>query len=130
MALLRNGRAGVNHVAWANLGQQILGIVAVRRIFHRVQVIEVAEELIEPMNRGKEFIEVWIVGTSKHERKLQPFKFVLLESLCQFGRLTGRGSSECLSDLVFHLMVFVALGKLLILATRCRAHRSDRALPE
>ncbi len=58
MALLRNGRAGVNHVAWANLGQQILGIVAVRRIFHRVQVIEVAEELIEPMNRGKEFIEV------------------------------------------------------------------------
>ncbi len=56
--LLRNGRAGVNHVAWANLGQQILGIVAVRRIFHRVQVIEVAEELIEPMNRGKEFIEV------------------------------------------------------------------------
>jgi hypothetical protein len=112
------------------LGQQILGILAVRRIFHRVQVIEVAEELIEPMNRGKEFIEVWIVGTSKHERKLKPFKFVLLESLCQFGRLTGRGSSECLSDLVFHLMVFVALGKLLILATRCRAHRSDRALPE
>ncbi len=49
------------------------------------------------------FTVVWIVGTSKHERKLKPFKFVLLESLCQFGRLTGRGSSECLSDLVFHL---------------------------
>ena len=48
----------VNHVARADLIQQILRIVGMRRVFHRVEVIEVAEEFVEPMDSGQEFIEI------------------------------------------------------------------------
>ncbi len=38
--------------------QQVLRIVGMRRIFHRVQVIEVAEEFIEAVDGGQELIEI------------------------------------------------------------------------
>jgi hypothetical protein len=48
----------VDHIAWANDVQQILRVVGMRRVFHRVQVIEVAEEFIEPVDGGQELILV------------------------------------------------------------------------
>ena len=48
----------VDHVARADLVQQILRVVGMRRVFHRIEVIEVAEELIEAVNGGQELIEV------------------------------------------------------------------------
>ena len=38
--------------------QQFLRIAGVRGIFHRVEVIEVAEELIEAVHRRQELVEV------------------------------------------------------------------------
>ena len=52
------GRPAVNHVARADFVQQFLRIGGVRRVFHRVEVIEVAEELVEPVNRGQELVEI------------------------------------------------------------------------
>ena len=52
------GRPGMNHVARADDVQQILGVVGMRRVFHRVQVVQVAEELVEAVDGGQEFIEV------------------------------------------------------------------------
>ena len=51
-------RPAMDHVARADLVLEGRRIVAVRGILHRVQVIEVAEELVEPMHRGEEFVEV------------------------------------------------------------------------
>ena len=48
----------MNHVARADLIQQILRIVRMRRVFHRIEVIEVAEELVEAVDGGQEFIPV------------------------------------------------------------------------
>jgi len=48
----------VNHVAGTDHVQQILRIVGMRRIFHRVEVVEVAEEFVEPVDGGQEFIEI------------------------------------------------------------------------
>src|SRR5437667_378498 len=56
--VIRSGGPGVNHVAWADLVQELLRVVGMRRIFHCIQVIEVAEELIEPVNGGQELIEI------------------------------------------------------------------------
>src|SRR6266542_5332956 len=42
------GRPGMDHIAWANLVQQVLREVGMRRVFHRIEVREVAEELGEP----------------------------------------------------------------------------------
>ncbi len=52
------GRPAMHHVARADHVQKILRVVGVRRIFHRVQVIQIAEEFVEPMDRGQELIEV------------------------------------------------------------------------
>src|SRR5207249_1004454 len=56
--VIRRRGPGVNHVAWADLVQELLRVVGMRRIFHCIQVIEVAEELIEPMDGGQELIEI------------------------------------------------------------------------
>ena len=48
----------MDHVARADDVQQILRIVGMRRIFHRVEVIEVAEELVEAVDGGQELIEI------------------------------------------------------------------------
>src|SRR5439155_20269683 len=52
------GRPGMDHVAWANLVQQVLRIVGMCRVFHRVEVIQVSEELVEPMDSGQKLIEI------------------------------------------------------------------------
>ena len=52
------GRPAVNHVARADLVQQLLRIVGVRRVFHGVEVIEVAEELVEAVDGGQELVEI------------------------------------------------------------------------
>ena len=56
--VVRVGRPGVDHVARADLVQQILRIVGMRRVFHRVEVIEVAEELVEAVDGRQELVAV------------------------------------------------------------------------
>ena len=51
-------RPAVDHVARADLVQQLLRVVGVRRVFHRVEVIEVAEELVEAVDGRQELVEV------------------------------------------------------------------------
>jgi len=46
------------HVARAHLRPQILRIVWMTGVFHRVQVIEIAEELVEPVHRGQELVAI------------------------------------------------------------------------
>ena len=43
----------MHHVARADLVQQILRIVRMRGVFHRIEVIQVAEEFIEAVNEGR-----------------------------------------------------------------------------
>ena len=52
------GRPGMDHVAGTDFGQQRLRVVAVGRVFHRVEVIEVAIELIEAVHGRQELVEV------------------------------------------------------------------------
>ena len=52
------GGPTVDHVARADFVQQFLRVGGVRRVFHRVEVIEVAEELVEAMDRRQELIEI------------------------------------------------------------------------
>src|SRR5258705_10680192 len=48
----------MNHVAGTDAGQQRLRVVAVGRVLHRVEVIEVAIELIEAVHGRQELVEV------------------------------------------------------------------------
>src|SRR5258708_36710976 len=48
----------MDHVARANDVQQVLRIVGMRRIFHRIEVIQVAEELVEAMHRRQKLVLV------------------------------------------------------------------------
>ncbi len=48
----------VDHVARADLVQQLLRVGGVRGVLHRVEVIQVAEELIEAVDGGQELIEI------------------------------------------------------------------------
>jgi hypothetical protein len=48
----------MDHVARTDLVQQILRIGGMRRVFHRVKVIEVAEELVEAVHRRQEFVQI------------------------------------------------------------------------
>ncbi len=52
------GGPAVQHVARSDLVLQRLRVGAVRRVLHRVQVIEVAEELVESVQRGQELVAV------------------------------------------------------------------------
>ena len=56
--VIRVGRPAVNHVARADFVQQLLRVGGVRGVFHRVEVIEVAEELVEAVDGGQELIEI------------------------------------------------------------------------
>ena len=48
----------MNHVARTDGVQEVLRIVRMERIFHRIKVIQIAEEFIEAVNGGEEFIPV------------------------------------------------------------------------
>src|SRR5882724_9490597 len=52
------GRVGMEHVARTDGVQQLLRVVRMRGVFHRVEVIEVTEELVEAVHRRKEFVLV------------------------------------------------------------------------
>src|SRR4029077_5854690 len=52
------GGPAMNHVTRADNVQEVLRIVGVCRVFHRVEMIEVTKELIEAMNRGQKFVPV------------------------------------------------------------------------
>lgn len=52
------GRKGVQDIARANLVQQILRIVRVEGILHRIEVIEIAKEFVEAVDGGQEFVPV------------------------------------------------------------------------
>ena len=56
--VVRVGRPGMDQVARADDVQQILRIVGMERIFHRVQVIQVAEEFVEAVDGGQKLILV------------------------------------------------------------------------
>src|SRR2546423_11404041 len=56
--VIRSGRPGMNHVAWADLVQQILRVVRMRRVFHCIGVIEVAKEFVEAVNGGQNLVLV------------------------------------------------------------------------
>ncbi len=49
---------GMNQVARPNDIQEVLRIVGVERVFHGVQVIQIAKEFIEAVDGGQEFILV------------------------------------------------------------------------
>ena len=51
-------RPGVDHVARTDHVLQCLWIVAMRRVLHRVQMVEVAEELVEPVHGRQELVEI------------------------------------------------------------------------
>ncbi len=48
----------MNHVARADDIQQILSIVGMRRVFHRIKVIHIAKEFVKAVNTGQVFIEI------------------------------------------------------------------------
>ena len=52
------GRPGVDHVARADLVLELRRVVGMGRVLHRVQVIEVAEELVEAVDGRQELVEV------------------------------------------------------------------------
>ena len=52
------GRPAVDHVARADDVQQVLRIVGMRRVFHRVEVVKVAEEFVEAVHRRQELVLV------------------------------------------------------------------------
>ena len=56
--VIRSSRPRMHHVARANDIQEILRIVRMRRVFHRVEVIEVAKELVETVDGGQILIEI------------------------------------------------------------------------
>ena len=56
--VVRIGGPAMDHVARPDDVQQLLRIIGVRRIFHRIEVIKVAEKLVEAVDGGQEFIEV------------------------------------------------------------------------
>ena len=45
----------MHHVARADYVQQVLRIVRMCRVFHRIEVIQIAEELVEAVDGGQEF---------------------------------------------------------------------------
>ena len=51
-------RPRVQHVARTHDIQQVLRIVRMARVFHRVEVVEVAVELVEPVHGRQEFVAV------------------------------------------------------------------------
>ena len=55
----------MDHVARTDVVQQILRVVGVRRVFHRVEMIEVAEELVEAVHRRQELVLVAKVVLAK-----------------------------------------------------------------
>jgi hypothetical protein len=52
------GRPRVDHVARADDVQQVLRVVRMSWIFHRIEVIEVAEEFVEAVDGGQKLIEI------------------------------------------------------------------------
>ena len=56
--IIHVGRPRVDHVARTDHIQQLLRIAGVGRVFHRVEVIQVAEEFVEAMHRWQKFIFV------------------------------------------------------------------------
>ena len=52
------GRPAMDHVARADLVLQLGRVGVEGRVLHRVEVVEVAEELVEPVDRGQELVEV------------------------------------------------------------------------
>ena len=48
----------MKHVARTDPVLERLRVVAMRRIFHGVEVIEVSEEFVEAMHRRQEFVQI------------------------------------------------------------------------
>jgi hypothetical protein len=64
------GRPAVQHVAWADLVDESRWVVGMRRVFHRVEVIEIAEKLFKAVNCGQIFVEIAQVILSELARRV------------------------------------------------------------
>ena len=60
VGIVNGGRLGVHDVARAEIGAELrsLRVIVLVRLFHGVEMVEDAVELVEAMHRGKEFIAV------------------------------------------------------------------------
>ena len=56
--VVRGRGPAMNHVARADLIQQVLRVVGMRRVFHRIEVIEIAKEFVESVDGRQELIEI------------------------------------------------------------------------
>src|SRR5208282_2264325 len=66
--VVRVGRPGMDHVARADYVQQLLRVSGVRGVFHGVEVIEIAEELVKPVDGWKELVTIAKVVLSELAR--------------------------------------------------------------
>jgi len=83
------GRKAMQHVARADFVQQVPRVVRVERVLHRVQVVEIAEELVEPMDRRQELILVAQVVLAELPRRVAQF----LQRRCDRRRLGGHADT-------------------------------------
>ena len=56
--VIRFGGPAVDHIARADLILQRLRVVPVRRVFHRVQVVEVSEKFVEAVHGWQKLIQI------------------------------------------------------------------------
>ena len=56
--VVRVGGPTMDHVARADFVEKLLRVPWVGRVFHRIEMVEVSEELIEPVYRRQELIQV------------------------------------------------------------------------
>src|SRR5580704_7970785 len=58
--IIRRGGFALEDATWSELRPEagVLGVVDILRLFFRIQVIEVAKELVETVYRGQEFIAI------------------------------------------------------------------------
>jgi hypothetical protein len=64
------GRPAVQHVAWADLVDESRWVVGMRRVFHSVEVIEIAEKLFKAVKCGQIFVEIAQVILSELARRV------------------------------------------------------------
>ena len=85
----------MDHVARADDVQQVLRIIGVRGIFHRIEVIQVAKEFVEAVDRRQEFIQVAQMILAELAGGV-PLRFERGGNRASLGRQSGFGA--CLAD--------------------------------
>src|SRR5579864_1551594 len=55
----------MNHVAWTNYIEQVLWVIGMSRVFHGIQMIEIAKKFVKTVYSRKELIKIPQVVLSK-----------------------------------------------------------------